>query len=185
VAKKLAGIMGKETASAEKQVITEKQVAAVHCGADAGTRRRQAEYLGVQNCLAADMVGGGLSCGYGCLGFGDCFAACPFDAIAMVNGLPVIDVNKCTACRKCIVACPRQIISLRPADFNVVVACSSHDSGAQTRKNCPVGCIACKICEQEAPEVFRVIDNLSIVDYAKKGIDCSRAIEKCPTKCIK
>jgi len=69
-------------------------------------------------------------------------------------------------------------------DNPVIVACSSHYSGAVTRKNCPVGCIACKICEKEVPEVFKVIDNLSNLDYTKNGVDCSAAIEKCPTKCI-
>jgi ferredoxin len=68
-------------------------------------------------------------------------------------------------------------------DNPVVVACSSHDSGAVTRKNCPVGCIACKICEKEVPDAFKVVDNLARLDYTK-NVDCTSAIEKCPTKFI-
>ncbi|MFA6548617.1 MAG: ferredoxin, partial [Candidatus Margulisiibacteriota bacterium] len=133
----------------------------------------------------ADMVdNAGMACGYGCMGYGDCVCVCSFDAIAMRDGLPVVDANKCTACGKCVAACPRKIISLIPDDFKVIVACSSHDSGPVTRKNCPVGCIACKICEKEVPQVFKVDDNLAVIDYSQKGIDCSSAIAKCPTKCI-
>jgi len=162
-----------------------KMTAAVHCGASESQRRKKANYSGVRTCAAADLVdSGGLRCGYGCLGYGDCFLVCPFDAIRMKDGLPVIDHNKCTACGKCVAACPRQIISLIPCDLGVLVACSSHDTGANTRKNCPVGCIACKICEREAPNVFKVVDNLAVMDYSKTDIDCSAAIEKCPTKCI-
>jgi electron transport complex protein RnfB len=66
----------------------------------------------------------------------------------------------------------------------VAVACASHERGAVVRQICPVGCIACLICQKEVPEVFKVAENLAIIDYTKNGIDCSSAIEKCPTKCI-
>ncbi|MCU0640487.1 MAG: RnfABCDGE type electron transport complex subunit B [Candidatus Margulisbacteria bacterium] len=179
VAKKIAEIMG--TAG----FTVHKRVAAVHCGADNGQRWRKANYYGVKSCKNADLVAsGGLMCSYGCLGYGDCFCVCAFDAIKMVNGLPQIDPEKCTACGKCVTACPRAIISLRPYDFPVRVACSSHDGPAATRKNCPVGCIACKICEKTVPDVFKVVDNLAVIDYTKTGVDCGPAIVKCPTKCI-
>jgi ferredoxin len=125
-----------------------------------------------------------MACSYGCLGQGDCHVACPFDAIRMVEGLPVIDPKKCTACGNCVTACPRKIISLRPFDFPVVVACSSKDAGAVVRKICPVGCIGCKICVKQVPEAFAVSDNLAALDYTKTGVSCDAAIEKCPTKCI-
>ena len=179
VAKKIAQIMGTEGFEVHKKV------SAVHCGAKKEQRKLKANYSGVQTCTAADMVdAGGLACAYGCLGYGDCYCVCPFDAIRMKDGLPAIDPEKCTACGKCVVACPRKIISLRPYDFAVVVACSSHDKGADTRKNCPVGCIACLICEKQVPEVYKVVDNLADMDYTKSGINCDPAIEKCPTRCI-
>jgi RnfABCDGE-type electron transport complex B subunit len=180
VAGKLAEVMGVEQVGD-----AHKRIAVVHCGAKEGQRKKKAQYAGIKTCQAADMVdSGGLACSYGCVGYGDCVCVCPFDAIAMRDGLPVVDANKCTACGKCVAACPRKIISLIPADFKIVIACSSRDSGAITRKNCPVGCIACKICEKEVPQVFKVDDNLAVIDYSQKGIACSSAIAKCPTKCI-
>ena len=180
VAVKLSGVMG-----VEKPSDIHKKIAAVHCGAKEDQRKVKAHYSGVKTCAAADLVdSGGLMCGYGCLGYGDCFCACPFDAIRMVKGLPVIDPDKCTACGKCVDSCPRKIISIIPHDHNAMIACSSRDSGANTRKNCPVGCIACKICEKQVPEVFKVENNLAVIDYSKPGVNCSVAIEKCPTKCI-
>ena len=180
VADKLAKVMGLEQAGD-----AHRNIAAVHCGAKENQRKKKALYAGIKTCKAADLVdNAGMACGYGCMGYGDCVCVCPFDAIAMRDGLPVVDANKCTACGKCVAACPRKIISLIPADFKVIVACSSRDSGAVTRQNCPVGCIACKICEKEVPTVFKVVDNLAVIDYNQKGIDCSSAIAKCPTKCI-
>lgn len=162
-----------------------QQTAVVHCGVKEDQRKKKARYSGVKTCQAADLIdGGGLLCQYGCLGYGDCLLVCPFDAISMVEGLPVIDPGKCTACGKCLTACPRNIISMIPCEFRVVVACSSHDRGAETRKICPVGCFACKICEKEVPGVFKVIDNLAVMDYTKSGVNCQAAIEKCPAKCI-
>jgi RnfABCDGE-type electron transport complex B subunit len=179
VADQLAKLMGVEALTVHKQVAT------VHCGAAEEQRKKKARYSGVKTCAAADMIdSGGLACSYGCLGYSDCFCVCLFDAIKMVAGLPVIDAEKCTACGKCVTACPRQIIDLRPYDGHVVVACWSRDPGAYVRKICPVGCIGCRICEKLAPEVFKIVDNLALVDYDKKDIDCRAAIEKCPTKCI-
>lgn len=179
VAKKVAAIMGVEGHEVHKKA------AAVHCGAKENQRKKKANYSGVKTCLGANIVdGGGLLCRYGCLGYSDCFCVCPFDAIKMVEGLPVIDPEKCTACGKCVAACPRKIISLIPYEFRVVIACSSRDRGAETRKICPVGCIACKICEREVPDVFKVVDNLAVMDYSKTGSNCDPAIENCPTKCI-
>ncbi|MGB9586462.1 MAG: RnfABCDGE type electron transport complex subunit B, partial [Anaerolineales bacterium] len=144
VAKKLAEIMGVE------ELAVHKKIAAVHCGAKENQRKKKAVYSGVKTCAAANLVdNGGLLCSYGCLGYGDCFNVCPFDAIEMKGGLPVIDPEKCTGCGKCVAACPRKIISLIPYNFRIIVACSSRDRGAETRKICPVGCIACKICEKQ------------------------------------
>jgi Na+-translocating ferredoxin:NAD+ oxidoreductase subunit B len=179
VAEAIAAIMGVEAGSFDRKVAT------VHCGAKLDQRKPKAHYTGIETCFAVNMVdGGGLACSYGCLGDGDCEAACLFDAIRMAEGLPVIDPGKCTACGNCVTACPRKIISLRPLDFPVAVACSSRDTGAVVRKICPVGCIGCKICVKQDPEVFVVSDNLAVIDYTKSGVSCDAAIEKCPTKCI-
>ncbi|MDA8125583.1 MAG: RnfABCDGE type electron transport complex subunit B [Deltaproteobacteria bacterium] len=180
VAEALAAIMGVEALAMD-----DRKVAAVHCGATVEQRKPKGHYRGVETCLAVSLVdGGGLACSYGCLGRGDCHVSCPFAAIRMEAGLPVIDAAKCTACGNCIAACPRKIISLRPASVPLVVACSSRDTGAAVRKICAVGCIGCKLCVKQAPEAFSVVDNLAAIDYTKSVGPCDAVSEKCPTKCI-
>ena len=55
-------------------------------------------------------------CNFGCLGFGECVKACPFDAIHIVNGVAVVDREACKACGKCIAKCPHHLIELAPYD---------------------------------------------------------------------
>jgi len=173
-----------QTLGVECQAL-EKKVAVVHCGVRDEHRKKKGNYSGIKTCMAVSLIdGGGTACAYGCLGYGDCFSICPFDAIGMKDGQPVIDAQKCTGCGNCVSACPRKIISLRPYDFKVVVACSSQDSGAVVRKICPVGCIGCKLCAKQVPEVFKVSNNLASIDYTMTGSPYESAVEKCPTKCI-
>jgi RnfABCDGE-type electron transport complex B subunit len=180
VAKKLAEVMG-----VEQPTDVHKYIVVLHCGAKETQRKTKASYSGVKTCRAANLVdGGGLLCSYGCLGYGDCSGVCPFDALTMKDGLPKVDPSKCTSCGKCVAECPRRIMAIIPYDFGVYIACSSQDRGAETRKICPVGCIACKICEKEVPEVFKVADNLAVMDYSKNSMNCESAMAKCPTKCI-
>jgi formate dehydrogenase beta subunit len=70
------------------------------------------EYLGVRDCRAAVMVGGGESgCEFSCLGFGTCARNCPFDAITMSKtSLPEINYNKCTGCGTCERLCPKHVM---------------------------------------------------------------------------
>ncbi len=166
-----------------------KEVAVVLCGADNSVRQREAVYKGLETCKNANLVfGGGISCSYGCMGFGDCGAACPFDAITIVNGLPKVDPDKCTACGKCIAACPRDLIKLMPFDLKelAVPACSSRDKGPRVRKICKVGCIACKICEKSSNGVFVVENNVAVLHPEKITDDLKweEIIKKCPTKTI-
>jgi len=167
-----------------------KEVAVVHCGADNSVRKKKASYNGVETCLAAhNTFGGELLCDWGCLGYGDCARACPFGAVTMVNGLPEIDITRCTACGKCVEACPRKIISIMKIENSkpLYVACSSRDKGPATRKTCQAGCIACGICEKLTEGAFSVKNNLSRVNEEKiSGIrNREEVLKKCPTKCIK
>ncbi len=41
-----------------------------------------------------------------CIGCEVCVGECPFDALHMEAGLPVIDYEECKLCRKCVKACP-------------------------------------------------------------------------------
>ncbi|MCD5401792.1 RnfABCDGE type electron transport complex subunit B [candidate division NPL-UPA2 bacterium] len=185
VAEELASVLGAESRAAEKRT------AVVHCGAKSEERKRRADYRGLRNCRASTLVAGGdLSCVYGCLGYGDCARVCPFEAIVMRDGLPRTDREKCTGCGNCVKACPREIISLEIEDRGhplIAVACSSLDKGKVVKSICPVGCIACKLCEKSCPELFKVEGNLArIIDGQKmeEGIDWKKPLEKCPTRCL-
>jgi len=167
------------------------KIALIHCAARTEDKKIVAEYEGVKTCSGANLVfGGGLACEYGCLGLGDCAVVCPFDAIRVEGALAKVDADKCTGCGKCVDACPRGIIKLEEKRFEKLfyVACKSQDTIMRTREVCPVGCIACGICEKlDAAGYFEVKDNLSRPDYAKQ--DNPGKIEtikdKCPTKVIK
>lgn len=171
----------------EKKELT-KQVAVLHCNANANERTKEADYKGIETCLAANLVKGITNCTYGCIGFGDCSIACPFGAITMIEGLPRVAPDRCTSCGKCIEACPRKLFSIERYNNGVVaVACSSADTASRVRKICKKGCIACKVCEKLSEGVFKVEGNLARVDYqlAKtKKVDWEKIMSKCPTKVI-
>ncbi|MFH1966145.1 MAG: (Fe-S)-binding protein, partial [Acidobacteriota bacterium] len=78
----------------------EKQVARLKCAGGEGLANELASYEGISSCRAAVLVdGGGRSCTYGCLGFGDCRDVCTFDAIMMNwEALPQVNPDLCTAC---------------------------------------------------------------------------------------
>lgn len=162
-----------------------RKVAVVHCGGghsavDAFT------YHGPSSCASALLVMEGHKlCRYGCMGFGDCVSACPFDAIHMdENGLPVVEPEKCTGCGKCVSACPRGIISLWPENRKVIVACSSRDKGGIARRACTVACIGCGKCATACPVNAITIDSfLAHIDPAK-CINCGICAGECPTSAI-
>ena len=142
VAVKVGEIMG---VSAEA---SEKMVAYVRCQGDCEKAATDYEYSGATDCRMMSFVPGGgpKSCNSGCLGFGTCVQACQFDAIHVVNGVAVVDKEKCKACGKCVAVCPKNLIAMIPYEAKEVVACSSVDKGPVTMKACSVGCIGCGIC---------------------------------------
>lgn len=177
---KIAAIMG---VAAEQAV---SQVAVVVCQGDNRKAKTKYHYLGVEDCQAAQKLAGGpKACPGGCLGLGTCVKACPFGAIEMTaDGLAVISRDKCTGCQKCIAVCPRQVIRMTPREAVVHVLCNSHDKGAEVRKYCEVGCIACQICKKTAPEAYQIEGLLAEVVYEHHD-QAAVAVAKCPTKCIR
>ena len=162
-----------------------KKVAVLHCNGGVKVKDRFT-YQGIQTCVAVNLVlGGQKECVFGCLGFGDCVRICPFSAIKMSGeGLAVVDEKKCKACNKCVLICPEKLFSLTPLTGRVSVACSSRDSGKDTRGVCPVGCIACGICQKACRfDAIHVTDNLAIIDY-QKCTSCGECVKVCPTKTI-
>jgi len=162
-----------------------KKIATVLCNGGANAKDKFA-YKGIQTCKAASLVfGGQKECSFGCLGFGDCVDVCPFDAIKMTKqGIPEVDLKRCTACGKCIKACPKNLYVLTPMATSFYVKCSSKDPGRIVTKVCKAGCIACLKCEKACPVgAIKVDSNLSKI-YPDKCQNIGKCFEVCPTKVI-
>lgn len=180
VGKKIAEIMGVES------VATVRLAAFVHCLGDCEKTHADYDYTGIEDCRMLGFVpnGGPKSCNFGCLGFGTCQKACPFDAIRIENGIAVVDKEACKACGKCVQACPQNLISLEPYRAKHIVACSSSDKGPVTMKACSTGCIGCGICVKNCPaQAVSVQDFHAVIDQ-EKCTGCGICAEKCPKKII-
>lgn len=179
VGDKIANIMG---VNAEE---TMRQVAVVLCQGDCNKAKEKYLYSGIQDCRAQNILAGGSkACTYGCLGCGTCKDVCEYDAIRIIDGVAVIDKEKCVSCKACIGACPKGIIELVPYDQEVIVKCKSNDPGKAVRSKCSVGCIGCQICVRSCPEeAFTFDNNLAKINY-EKCVNCGICAEKCPTKAI-
>ncbi len=162
-----------------------RKYAKVLCSGDCQKSKDKYIYIGLQDCNAAvQLAGGSKSCQYGCLGLGSCVKACNFNAITIVNGIAVVDQNKCTGCGKCIDECPKGLIELVPETSRVQVYCKSEDRGKTVKQNCQVGCIGCRICVRECKfDAISFDDNLAHIDY-EKCTNCMVCAEKCPTGAI-
>ncbi|SFG57228.1 electron transport complex, RnfABCDGE type, B subunit [Lachnospiraceae bacterium C7] len=165
----------------------EKKVAFVKCAGTCDKAKSNYDYTGVKSCSALKFVpaGGPKACTYGCLGFGECVEACPFDAIHITEGgIAQVDPMACKACGKCIEACPQNIIELVPYNADHIVQCSSKDKGKDVMKACSVGCIACHLCEKNCPsDAIHVVDNIAYIDQ-DKCTGCGICAQKCPKKII-
>ncbi len=178
VAKNIAGIMGVDTGELVRYV------AHVNCrGGD--NAKRKFSYDGVVDCLAATKVSGGpLDCSYGCLGYGSCVKGCPYEAIAIENGVAVIHASRCVACGRCVATCPRKLISIVSDKQDVFVSCSSRAKGGDLRKVCNIGCIGCMLCTKKCPTgAISVSSNLASIDYSK-CTNCGECAVACPRKLI-
>lgn len=169
---------------------TDPMVAVVRCNGTCEARPRTSQYDGTRSCkIMNSLYVGETGCAFGCLGCGDCVAACQFGAITMnpVTGLPEVDDEKCTSCGACVKACPRHIIELRkkgPKNRRVWVDCVNKDKGAPARKACLNACIGCGKCQKECPfEAITVENNLAYIDYTKCRL-CRKCVAVCPTGAI-
>ena len=163
VAAKVGEIMGVAAETGEKQV------AHVMCKGTCSSAANKYEYQGITDCRAAvALIGGPKSCSFGCLGLGTCVSVCAFGALSIVDGVAVVDEDKCVLCGKCIDTCPKGLIQKKPAKQEVVVECSSKDKGKDVKDKCSAGCIGCKKCEKSCPVgAITVENNLATIDYSK------------------
>ena len=180
VAEKIAAILGTDAGE------TVRQTAFVKCAGTCGKAKQAYDYTGIEDCVMASQMqnGGPKGCGFGCLGFGSCVKACPFDAIHIVNGVAVVDREACKACGKCIAKCPHHLIELAPYDQKTFVGCSSHAKGKAVTTACELGCIGCKKCEKTCPNgAITVTDFCAHIDY-EKCTNCGACKEACPRHVI-
>jgi len=179
-AERIAGIMG--VATVDSGV---RNVARVLCQGTCGIAKERYEYDGYQSCaVAAGLAGGPKECRFACLGLGDCVKACAFDAIKITDGVADIDEDKCVACGKCAIACPRSVISLKPVNETVIVSCRNTDPGRVARQACTKACIACGRCTKECPsDAIHVENGVAKIDESK-CTRCGACAKVCPCKCI-
>ncbi len=180
VASLIGEIMGIE---AKEKV---RMVAFVKCAGTSEMASQDYQYYGVQDCkmMAYVQNEGPKSCNYGCLGYGSCVKACPFDAIHVVDRVAVVDKEACKACGKCVATCPRKLIEFVPYEQTYAVRCSSKDKGKDVMKVCKAGCIGCKMCEKVCPsQAITVEDNIAHINY-DLCTNCGLCADKCPKKII-
>ncbi len=177
----IAKILGTE---ATEQV---RMVAFVKCAGTCDKTTVKYRYQGIADCrkLAVIPGGGEKDCAFGCMGYGSCVSACKFDAIHVVNGVAVVDKNKCIGCSSCVKVCPKHLIELRPFDSEAAVRCSSTLKGKDVKAKCSTGCIGCGICTKQCEAgAIAVENNLAHIDY-EKCTGCGKCAAKCPQKVIK
>ena len=164
-----------------------KVVARMLCAGGVHVARQQAEYRGLATCAAASAVaGGGKGCAWGCLGLADCVRSCTFDAMRMNDdGIPVIDIDKCTACGDCVAACPKDLLSLHPVDHRLLVQCRNLIAGDAVLEECRVACTACGKCVMDAgPGLISIASGVAVVDYGLNELAAESAVARCPTGAI-
>ncbi|MBR7132478.1 MAG: RnfABCDGE type electron transport complex subunit B [Clostridia bacterium] len=176
---------GAATATAISEILgveisAEERTAFIACKGNGEITKQKYGYVGMQSCTAASLLHAGpLECSFGCLGFGDCAAECPFDAIIVSDGKPMVCEEICVGCGKCISACPKSLISLIPKGHTVTVNCNNKAKGAAVVKNCGVSCIACRMCEKQCESgALKIVDNLAVIDYSLCN-GCGKCKEVC------
>lgn len=182
VAKAIGKVLGQEVTSVPK-------VALLACQGTKDCAVPRGFYTGFRSCASAHLaVNGTKMCAFGCVGFGDCVAACKFGSISMgQDGIPHIDYTKCTGCAACVKVCPKKLLCVTPTDLKGAVALCSN-KGAMSpalKKNCASACIKCKKCERGCEKKAIVVyGGLPVVDY-KLCNSCGTCVEGCPTHVLK
>lgn len=178
---RIAAFLGVDAGSAVKTV------ARLACAGGTHVAAQQAEYRGYGTCAAAAAVaGGGKGCTWGCLGLADCVRACTFDALRMnAHGIPVVDIDECTACGDCVEACPKGLFGIMPLDRQLLVQCRNLVVGDSVLEECAVACTACGKCVADAaPGLISIASGVAVVNADLNALAAPAAIARCPTGAI-
>ena len=166
------------------------RVAYIRCNGTCDHRPKTSNFDGATTCsISSSVYSGESDCEYGCLGHGDCYDACEFDAIDLRKGMgvPLILDDKCVACGACVDACPKNLIEMRkkfPKNRKIVVSCMNEAKGGVARKACKVACIGCSKCEKECKfDAITIANNLAYIDSDKCKL-CRKCVSVCPTSAI-
>lgn len=165
----------------------ERRVARLLCAGGSDVAPQKAEYRGIRSCAAAVATsGGGKGCPWGCVGLADCAVACTFDAIEMSGAaLPVVDIDRCTACGDCVDACPLGLFVIQPLEHHLLVQCRSLLEGEAATAVCSVACNACGRCVADAADgLISMRQGLAVIDYDRIELEDPAAIGRCPTGAI-
>lgn len=176
---------GEQVAAATAAILgvsaeTETKTALVRCGGCEEFTTRKLEYKGIPTCAAASQFyGGDWLCNYGCLGYGDCPVGlrirryyggerpCPHRP-GPVPGLQPV--------RQDLPQGPDHLGSRRlPRAWYGAAATTK---GAQVRKACKVGCIACMRCTKACQYDAIHVDNFLASIDPEKCVGCGR-VRRC------
>lgn len=169
----LSGVLGIE-------IDLKPKVAFIVCGGNAQGIKDRFDYAGLKSCKGANLVYGGPHiCKNGCLQFGDCIKACPFNAISIVDGKVSVCEELCKGCGVCVDTCPKALISLVPKGSKARVACSNTAPRTTRVKGCASACVGCKLCEKACEAgALTVVNDTPVINY-----ELCTSCEKCKTAC--
>jgi len=164
----------------------EKMTARLACAGGTNVARNKADFEGIHTCRDAARSGGGKGCAWGCLGLGDCARVCDFGAITMnEHGLPVVNSEKCTACKECVIVCPKKLFSIVPEAIPLWVACKNLQMGQAAKEECKAACTGCGNCVADAPKgLIKIVDGLAVIDYESGLPLTEKPTKQCPTGAI-
>ncbi|MEW5724010.1 MAG: FAD-dependent oxidoreductase [Thermodesulfobacteriota bacterium] len=175
VGKVIATILGVEVKEREPQ---KAQVGCRYAVARADLKYR---YSGVTDCRAAfTLYGGPKECPVGCIGLGACVKACLFGALTMgPDGLPVVNLDKCTGCGACVRTCPAHIMQLTSVTDRILNEYTWDQCTAPCQRRCPAGI---NIPEQIHQTVLRNYDRALQIIKERNPLPliCGRI---CPQPC--
>lgn len=170
----------------------DRHAAFIRCVGSPAQTKRDYSYTGIESCAMAALVpgGGGKSCAYGCLGYGDCADVCPFGAILLTGGIARVDTALCRDCKKCIAACPKGLITEiavkeQAADAEVNARTAAKEQVEAGSDETKTGNAAAKRIFATAVGCYSAEKGRAVRESCERGCIACRKCEKvCPADAI-